>query len=87
MTDWDRLSDYIMDYFPEPKYSRQDIRDWAMDNVPAWKYMKNRDKTQVLDDWENFVYEDQVEPVVESWLKRWSSGFIERVARFLGRLF
>ena len=87
MTDWSRLVDYVCNYFPEPKFSRGDIRDWAMKSVPAWKYMKSKDKTQVLDDWENFIYEDKVQPVVDSWLKRWSSGFVERVARFLGRLF
>lgn len=80
MTDWSRLVDYIIDYFPEPKYSSQDIRDWAKENVPAWKHMKESDKKEVVGDWENFIM-----PEVKSWLKRFSGGFRERIRRFLGR--
>ena len=82
MTDWDRLTDYIFNYFPEPKYSRQDIKDWAMDNVPAWKYMKNRDRKGVLDDWEDFVA-----PIVEGEIASKSPRFWARIKRFLRGLF
>ena len=80
MTDWDRLTDYIIDYFPDPSYSNQDIRDWATGNVPAWKHMSTRDKDEVLGDWENFIA-----PKVQTWLSRMSSGFRDRIRRFLGR--
>jgi len=82
MTDWSRLVDYIIDYFPDPSYSNQDIRDWAYDSVPAWKYMDNSTKDKVLGDWENFIF-----PQVKSWFRRMSSGFGARVKRFLGRLY
>ena len=79
MTDWSRLVDYIIDYFPEPKYSSQDIRDWAQGNVPAWKYMKESDKKEVVGDWENFIM-----PKVQTWFRRMSGGFRDRIRRWLG---
>lgn len=82
MTDWSRLSDYIIDFFPEPKYSSKDIAEWAEDSVPAWKHMSNSDKKDVLDDWENFIA-----PQVEKWFTRMSKGFGARIKKFLGRLF
>ena len=82
MTDWSRLSDYIFNYFPEPKYSRENIQDWAMDNVPAWKYMKSSDRKGVLDDWEDFIA-----PVVESEIESKSPRFWARIRNFLKRLF
>ena len=82
MTNWDRLVDYITNYFPDPSYSAQDIRDWAMDSVPPWKSMSNKDKNDVLGDWENFIA-----PQVEKWFTRMSRGFGQRIKRFLGRLY
>lgn len=82
MTDWSRLVDYIIDYFPDPSYSSQDIRKWAYENVPAWKYMREKTKGEILGDWENFIL-----PEVKSWLRRMSGGFRERIRKFLGRLF
>ena len=91
MTDWSRLTGYIIDYFPEPKYSRQDIRDWAQGSVPAWKYMGNKDKDEILQDWEDFVFEKEVEPEIKALVKGKSAGFltraIKRIKEFLGRLF
>ena len=80
MTDFDRLVDYIIDYFPDPSYSSQDIRDWANDSVPAWKYMAEGTKKEILDDWENFIL-----PEVKSWFKRMSEGFRAKIRKFLGR--
>ena len=82
MTDWSRLVDYIIDYFPDPSYSTQDIREWANDSVPAWKYMDNSTKDKVLGDWENFIA-----PKVERWFTRMSKGFGQRIRKFLGRLY
>lgn len=80
MTDWDRLTDYIYDYFPEPIYSSQDISDWAQREVPAWKYMDSKTQEGILGDWENFI-----QPQIESWFKRMSHRFVERIKKFLGR--
>lgn len=82
MTDWDRLTNYIYDYFPEPIYNTKDVSDWAKENVPAWRYMKDSDKKGVLGDWENFI-----QPKVEGRLRGFSRRFIGRIKRFLGRLF
>jgi len=82
LTDWDRLIDYIYNYFPEPSYSSQDIKDWAEDSVPAWKNMSKSDKDMIIKDWENFIA-----PQVEKWFTKMSRGFGERIRKFLGRLF
>lgn len=82
MTDWSRLSDYIIDYFPDTSHSSQDIRDWAQESVPPWKHMSNKDKDGVIGDWENFI-----EPQVKGWFRRMSGGFRERIRKFLGRLY
>lgn len=84
---YDRLTDYVIDYFPEPKYSQSDIRKWAKDNVPAWKVMKENEKDKVLKDWENFIFQSQVEPEVKELLEGKSRGFWKRIRAFLGRLF
>ena len=87
MTDWSRLVDYIVNYFPEPKFSKSDISKWAKDNVPAWKNMKDKDKEKIKDDWEQAIYETEVEPEIKEFIEGKSKGFINRVRRFLGRLF
>lgn len=74
--------DYITNYFPEPKYSTQDIKEWAQKSVPAWKVMSNKDKSEVLGDWENFIA-----PQVEKWFTRMSKSFGNRIRKFLGRLY
>jgi hypothetical protein len=80
MTDFSRLTEYVKDYFPEPKYARKDIVDWANESVPAWKYMNRKDKKEILDDWEDFIapqIEDQIESKsprlwgrIANWLRR-----------------
>ena len=85
MTDWSRLVDYIVNYFPDPKYSQDDIRDWANKNVPAWKNMGGKDKDKIVRDRENYVYESEVEPEIKKLVEGKSRGFIERIKRFLGR--
>ena len=80
MTDWSRLIDYIHNYFPDPSHSSQDIRDWAIKEVPAWKGMSNSDKNAIIKDWENFIT-----PQVQTWFKRMTSGFRDRIRKFLGR--
>jgi len=80
MTDWSRLVEYIENFFPEPKYSSQDIRDWAMENVPAWKSIGDSDKKEIIGDWENFIA-----PQVENWFTRMTKSFGARIRKFLGR--
>lgn len=82
MTDWDRLTDYIFDFFPEPIYNTKEVRAWASENVPAWKVMSSKDKDKVLGDWEDFI-----QPKVEGRLRGFSKRFVGRIKRFLGRLF
>lgn len=82
MTDWSRLVEYIKDYFPEPIYNSNEVKEWASENVPAWKYMGNKDKKDIIGDWEDFI-----QPKVEKQLKGFTRRFIGRIRRFLGRLF
>ena len=84
---YQRLVDYVIDFFPEPKYSQSDIRKWAKDNVPAWKVMRDSEKDKVLKDWENFIFEKEVEPEIRDIVKGKSRGFLRRIRDFLGRLF
>lgn len=60
MTDWVRLTDYIIDFFPDNSHTEKDIRAWAMENVPAWKFMDRDIQEGILSDWRNFV--DSVPP-------------------------
>ena len=87
ITDWSRLVDYIVNYFPEPKYTQTDISKWASDNVPAWKGMSAGDKKTILSDWEQAIYEAEVEPEIKQIVEGKSRGFIKRIRDFLGRLF
>ena len=82
MTDWDRLIEYIEDYFPEPIYTSEDVRDWAQENVPAWQYMNKETQEGIIDDWEHFI-----EPQVKGWFARMSEKFVSRIRNFLGKLF
>lgn len=86
-SEYQRLTGYIIDYFPEPKHSKKDISEWAQDNVPAWKVMKKSEKEKVLQDWENFVFEAEIEPEITELVEGKSRGFIRRIRDFLGRLF
>ena len=84
---YQRLVDYIIDYFPEPKYSKKDIFDWAKDSVPAWKVMKESEKDKIYKDWENFIFEAEVEPEIKELVEGKSRSFLRRIRDFLGRLF
>lgn len=87
MSKYQRLVDYIIDFFPEPKYSRGDISDWARENVPAWKVMDKGEKDKILKDWENFIFQAQVEPEIQELVRDKSPTFIQRIKNFLKRLF
>ena len=80
MTDWDRLMEYIHDYFPEPIYSSEEVREWAQENVPAWKYMKKKLQDEIIADWEEFVA-----PPEDIFKEK--PGIMRRLRAFLGRLF
>lgn len=82
MVKYQRLTEYIHDYFPDPTYNTQDIRDWAKENVPAWDKIPTKDKEDVLGDWEDFI-----QPKVERRLSGFSRRFIGKIRKFLGRLF
>ena len=80
MTDWDRLCEYIHDYFPDPSYSTEDVRKWAMEKVPAWKYMSKKTRKDIITDWEIFVA-----PQIEKEIRE-KPGIWKRLRAFLGRL-
>ena len=82
MTDFSRLSGYIIDFFPEPKYSPTDIRDWASENVPVWDKMSRRDQKEVIEDWKNSMAQP-----IETEARGWAGLLIRRIRNFLGRLF
>ena len=88
MTDTSRFLNWIYNYFPEPKFSRQNVDKWANDNIPAWNNVwGKKQKGRMLDDWENLVYEAEVMPEVKKLIEGKSRGFIRRIRDFLGRLF
>lgn len=55
MTDWTRLTNYIIDFFPDSTYSEEEIDAWAMESVPAWKFMDQQTKDDILGDWKEFI--------------------------------
>lgn len=61
MTDWTRLTNYIIDFFPDNTYSEEEIDEWAMESVPAWKFMDQQTKDDILGDWRSFA--DTLPPV------------------------
>ncbi len=89
MTDFSRLMDYIHDYFPEPIYSSQEVRDWAMANVPAWKDMKSKTQDMIIDDWENFIMPQVEQDITEvrERIGEKSQSFWDKVVNFVKRLF
>ena len=55
MTDWSRLASWLMDYFPDPKFSVKEVKDFLGKNIPAYKKMKKRTKQGLINDWVNFI--------------------------------
>lgn len=55
MVEYQRLVDYIQNYFPDPSYSQNDVRKWAKKSVPAWKNMGKDTKDGILKDWDKFI--------------------------------
>lgn len=49
--------------------------------------MGGKDKDKIVKDWENFIYESEVEPEIKELVEGKSRGFIKRIRDFLGRLF
>lgn len=89
MTDFSRLTQYINDYFPERIYNTDDIRDWAQDNVPVWKYMDSNTKDGILGDWEEFIAESIEEDLegIREGIGAKTVSFWDRLGRFVRRLF
>lgn len=89
VTDWSRLTAYIIDYFPEPRWDTDDVRRWAQKSVPAWKYMDKGEQDEILADWENVIApiaeEEGVEFEREFPTRKPSR--LKRIRAFLGRLF
>jgi len=49
--------------------------------------MSAGDKKTILSDWEQAIYELEVEPEIKQIVEGKSRGFIKRIRDFLGRLF
>lgn len=89
MTDPSRLVRWMQNNFPPQDYSRNQIRYWMKNNVPAYAHMKTKTKTEITKDWKNFTVRDKEgkfigtsEPAVKSWLGRISvrlRGLIRRL--------
>lgn len=82
MVEYQRLVEYIENYFPDPIYSRAEIEEWAQENVPAWDHINKGDRSDIMGDWEEFVA-----PQVEEMIESKSPKFWKRIKGFLGRLF
>ena len=65
MAKYQRLIDWIIDYFPDKDYTQTDIREWAEKEVPAWNYISKKDQKNILDDWREFVKPDFVQEQIE----------------------
>lgn len=74
---YQRLTDFIIDYFPDVDDTQQDIREWARREVPAWDYIGERDKKVILDDWRDFVKPDFVEKALEAGRVAWEDAQTE----------
>lgn len=70
-TKYPRLRQFLKDYFPDPDTTQQDIREWAQREVPAWNYISEKDKKNLLDDWREFVKPEFVEREVEKARVEW----------------
>jgi len=86
VTDFSRLMEYIHDYFPEGIYDTSDIEEWAEESVPAWKYMDSETKGEIVQDWEDFIVEEELEDVRIIAEERKPS-VMGRIKSFFGKLF
>lgn len=90
MGDYSRLQEYIHDYFPDPIYSTDEVKEWAEDNVPAWSKLPRKTQRDILGDWENFIATQKVEPElreIREEIGDKSPSFWNRIKEFIGRLF
>lgn len=82
MDDIDRLIDWIHNYFPDPTYSRDDVRDYLEKEVKGWDSVPKKVQSAILKDWEMAIEEQEKEITRPTKPKR-----MARIRRFLGRLF
>ena len=89
MDDIERLIDFINNYFPDPSYSRDDVKDYLEKKVKGWEYVPKKAQQNILDDWEMAIQEQigEVELREVPEIKRKGGHTWERIKRFLGRLF
>lgn len=71
--DYDRLTQWLYDYFPDNSYTTDDVIDYLANNVDGWTHFKRSTRKNMIRDWENHVGA--------------TTSFGERVLGFLGRLF
>ena len=63
MTDTSRFENWIYDYFDEPDYTRDDVDEWANENVPVWKDWSETQKERMLDDYDNLRAEAEIKEI------------------------
>jgi len=83
MDDIERLINFIHNYFPDPTFSRDDVRDYLEKEVKGWGYVPKKAQRAILKDWEMAI-EEEAEGIGEPPTKK---GRMARIRAFLGRLF
>lgn len=93
---YERLQEWIDDYFPEAQYTREEVQAYLNEHIPAWSHIRRREQKGILNDWEEFVLSEyqeewdatteQVDHIRET-IEGKPRGFIARLKRLLGRLF
>lgn len=61
ITDFSRLYAYMDDQFPDITTPREEVVDWAKDNVRSWEKLPSDTKDTILDGWREFVIDEEVE--------------------------
>lgn len=77
MAKYERLKQWLKDYFPDKSDTQQDIREWAKKEMPAWDYISEKDKKNILDDWREFVKPEFVAQQIEKARVEWKEAKAE----------
>lgn len=95
MDEIERLIDWIHDYFPDPSYTKEDVREYMETEIKGWSGLPDRVQENILDDWEMGILEQEAQlreiedieigDIPE--IKREGGGLWHKLRGFLGRLF
>lgn len=73
VNDYDRLTQWLIDYYPDSSWTTRDVLEYLENNVSGWNRMQKTSRRAIIHDWEHAVGVD--------------TGFRERVKGFFKRLF